>query len=543
MSRTCSGRPTPSISIRSPGASRSRNGSISCSRRLLFLLGRALGRSDRRLDVAFAILFVLVIAALRAFARAAGLGPERAAGDALPHRIRSSGASCSIWRWSGGASSTRRRVQGSRALLALGAGLAAATALEFRRRDAGARGRRRRAAALPVRVGAVRPRRGRVLPGGGRTVQGAADRGAELLSRPHLVLGLPVPHRHRHGAEAASVGGWPLPAQLALYIAAICAFSSLFWRGFERPVPGGAAGLLTGGASSRARSGERRRSESAAGGGRLRAAALGLRLPRRRRSGAQRLHGERAPSVLSGAGRRGRRSRLRSPSAPGGSRAGLGVAARALLLFALALPGGRRALSVHDRRADRRLGRQPDLFLPGGAREPGRVRHVVVLLPQRMDPRRRHPRRHREARPAQEAPVRARAWNLGAACSTPPSGSMSAGFRGPEIAAEKGDRFRIVALGESQTFGPTLRDGEKPWPERLQDLFSSAACSRPIEVINAGNRGLYARGQPRTDAPRHPAARARSRPLDPRHERSLRAGPASGSRAERARRAPAGVAR
>ena len=35
---------------------------------LLFLLGRALGRSDRRIDFAFAILFVLVVAALRAFA-------------------------------------------------------------------------------------------------------------------------------------------------------------------------------------------------------------------------------------------------------------------------------------------------------------------------------------------------------------------------------------------------------------------------------------------------------------------------------------------
>ncbi len=35
---------------------------------LLFLLGRALGRRDRRMGVAFAILFVLVIVALRAFA-------------------------------------------------------------------------------------------------------------------------------------------------------------------------------------------------------------------------------------------------------------------------------------------------------------------------------------------------------------------------------------------------------------------------------------------------------------------------------------------
>ena len=62
----------------------------------------------------------------------------------------------------------------------------------------------------------------------------------------------------------------------------------------------------------------------------------------------------------------------------------------------------------------------------------------------------------------------------------------SAGFRGPEIAPDKGTlpdrRARRV-----ETFGPTLHEGEKPWPERLQDLFAArSSCSRPIEVINAG---------------------------------------------------------
>ena len=61
------------------------------------------------------------------------------------------------------------------------------------------------------------------------------------------------------------------------------------------------------------------------------------------------------------------------------------------------------------------------------------------------------------------------------------------GFRGPDLARDKGGAFRIVALGESQTFGPTLHDGEKPWPELLQDLFEKhASCGRRIEVINAG---------------------------------------------------------
>ena len=61
------------------------------------------------------------------------------------------------------------------------------------------------------------------------------------------------------------------------------------------------------------------------------------------------------------------------------------------------------------------------------------------------------------------------------------------GFRGPDMPRDKGDAFRIVALGKSQTFGPTLRDGEKPWPELLQDLFDQhASCGRKIEVINGG---------------------------------------------------------
>jgi hypothetical protein len=61
------------------------------------------------------------------------------------------------------------------------------------------------------------------------------------------------------------------------------------------------------------------------------------------------------------------------------------------------------------------------------------------------------------------------------------------GFRGPDIQRDKGDAFRIFALGESQTFGPTLRDGERPWPELLQDLFDRHAdCGRKVEVVNAG---------------------------------------------------------
>jgi peptidoglycan/LPS O-acetylase OafA/YrhL/lysophospholipase L1-like esterase len=61
------------------------------------------------------------------------------------------------------------------------------------------------------------------------------------------------------------------------------------------------------------------------------------------------------------------------------------------------------------------------------------------------------------------------------------------GFRGPDIDPKKADRFRVVALGESPTFGPTLRPGDRPWPELLQDKIDTRlTCARPIQVINAG---------------------------------------------------------
>jgi peptidoglycan/LPS O-acetylase OafA/YrhL/lysophospholipase L1-like esterase len=61
------------------------------------------------------------------------------------------------------------------------------------------------------------------------------------------------------------------------------------------------------------------------------------------------------------------------------------------------------------------------------------------------------------------------------------------GFRGRDIDPDKGNKFRIFALGESPTFGPTLRPGEHPWPEVLGTLIEHRLiCDRPIEVINAG---------------------------------------------------------
>jgi lysophospholipase L1-like esterase len=63
----------------------------------------------------------------------------------------------------------------------------------------------------------------------------------------------------------------------------------------------------------------------------------------------------------------------------------------------------------------------------------------------------------------------------------------SQGFRGPEIPPVKGDTYRIVALGESTTFGMTLAPEDKPWPQLLEQMIRERLkTSRPVEVINAG---------------------------------------------------------
>jgi len=63
----------------------------------------------------------------------------------------------------------------------------------------------------------------------------------------------------------------------------------------------------------------------------------------------------------------------------------------------------------------------------------------------------------------------------------------SKGFRGQDIHEEKGKAYRIVALGESTTFGITLNAEDKPWPELLEQMIRERLKpGRPVEVINAG---------------------------------------------------------
>jgi lysophospholipase L1-like esterase len=63
----------------------------------------------------------------------------------------------------------------------------------------------------------------------------------------------------------------------------------------------------------------------------------------------------------------------------------------------------------------------------------------------------------------------------------------SLGFRGREIARDKANAYRIVALGESTTFGLTMNVNDKPWPQLLEEMIQQRLKPpRPVEVINAG---------------------------------------------------------
>jgi lysophospholipase L1-like esterase len=64
------------------------------------------------------------------------------------------------------------------------------------------------------------------------------------------------------------------------------------------------------------------------------------------------------------------------------------------------------------------------------------------------------------------------------------------GFRGDELSDAAEGKYRIVALGESTTFGITILSEYRPWPDLLEDRINERfACARPVEVINAGVPG------------------------------------------------------
>lgn len=274
----------------------------------------------------------------------------------------------------------------------------------------------------------------------------------------------------------------PLAVQLAIYVLAILAFSTLFFAGFERPILMarpyyGAARRAA--AAVVAPQGEARRVRPSLLGVLLGLAALGLGALARNAFMADAPYVFYPLLVATAALALALAARAQSAGA-------LAVAARAFLLFALTLPF-----------ADALYRHSTGLPLTATVAEPT------------------YSYRAAHANPAAFATwwfYYLREWirddGIRAAITAPDpkkklpfilvpgsSGRMfdttvrinNLGFRGPDMTRDKGGAFRIFALGESQTFGPTLRDGEKPWPELLQDLFDRhASCGRKIEVVNAG---------------------------------------------------------
>ena len=381
----------------------------------LFLVSRLLGRRDRRLEAPFAVLVILVVAALRFSSCAARLGPERPAGRRCFASTRSSGAFCSISR-------SRRR---------------AADALDDASADgAWALARAAWRSAIPASSSASRSWRSRAassaqqafpyvsaafgmiavgvaLAGRGPFPQSRRQR-RELLSRPHLLLGLSLP-------PIVIMALKPMIATAPLRAAAggLCRSRSSRCRRSSSPDSSGRSwrrGPITAPRVAPPRRLPRRSREASPLALRVAAHHCRLALRRsRRRARPQRLHGRQALRLLSAA----RRDGGSRPCARGADAAASPRRARR---------GGARASFCSRSRC-----RSPtlstarstglplvatiaaaDLFLSRRARQSGRVRHLVVLLSQRMDPGRRHQGGDRCAGPAEEAALRPRSGQLGA---------------------------------------------------------------------------------------------------------------------------------
>ncbi len=468
---------------------------------LLFMVGRLIGRSDRRLDVAFAVLFIVVIAGLRAVA-----APQD--WDLDVRRVTLFRIDSIVWGYLLYLALERRPLLalktagGGRLLAALGALLIVAAAVEFWVAMLALGGGGLAQQAFPYSSAFLGMAAVGFFREADQLFKGRAIRAASFyLGRIsystylfHIVIVMALKPR---------IADWPLVAQLALYVAIICAFSTVFWRGFERPIlaarpdygrraplaltpaplPHTGEGLLPSPVYGR------RWREAPDEGKRLRpslaALALGLALIAAGVLARSAFMGDR-PTVFYPALVAAAVVAMALAERAGRFASGLGAAARALFLFVLALPVadalyrsstgvpivGSMAAPTYSYRAAHE---NPTAFamwwfyyLNEWIRDDG-VRGAI----EKPDPEKKLP----------------------FVLIPGSSGRMfdttirinSAGFRGPEIAPEKGDRFRMVALGKSQTFGPTLRDGEKPWPELLQDLFDAhASCGRPVEVVNAG---------------------------------------------------------
>ena len=471
---------------------------------LLFLVGRLVGRSDRRLDAAFAIIVIVAVAALRLF-----FAPHD--WDLNVRRVTLFRIDSIVWGYllylmleKHPAPSLKTKA-GSRRFAALAALVAASTVAELSLAGLAVGGSAAAQQAFPYSsalfgmagVGFFRQTdeafRGRLVSAFSVWL-GRISYSAYLF---HILVVMAMKPR---------IADWPIGLQLALYLTIVSALATLFWRAFERPIlaarpdyvrrplirrfalPSPVNGTRDSPPLPQRASRDARLKTGYAGKGRgqpwLWMLALGL--------------GVIAAATLARNAFMANEPYLFYPALvataviamalaerAGRFASGAGLAARTFFLFALALPcadafyrsstGVPIAGSVAEPTYSYRVARQnPAAFamwwfyylnewirddgIRGTIEKPDLQKKLpFVLVPGSS----------------------ARMFNTTIRIN-------SAGFRGPEIAKEKGELFRIFALGESQTFGPTLRDGEKPWPERLQGLFDRAACSRPVEVVNAG---------------------------------------------------------
>jgi peptidoglycan/LPS O-acetylase OafA/YrhL/lysophospholipase L1-like esterase len=482
---------------------------------MLFVVGLLLGRSDRRLEIGFAVAFIIVVAALRHFFAPANW-------DLDVRRVMLFRIDSIVWGYLLFLALEKRSglaVAREWGLAALGAATAAVTALELAIAYRALLGESWAQNFFPYAsalfgmtwVAAFRLAEPAFSGQGVRALSfwlGRISYSAYLFHLLLVILLKPV------------LAGWPLAAQLALYVALICAFSTLFWRGFEKPIlaarPRYASSLLPRGEGVGPQSVERRAAsrtpygptdEGAEGPARYASPHPGLRAafsPRGKRVASSRLVAPVLGLALIGAivvarnAFMGNAPYLFYPALvvigalsvglaerAGRFARGCGAAARTLLLFALMLPAADavyRASTGVPLKASiaaptysyRAASENPAAFatwwfyyLNEWIRPDGIRREIDAPDPQGKLPF--------VMKPGSSGRMFDTTLHIN-----------HAGFRGPEIAADKGDRFLIFALGESQTFGPTLREGEKPWPEQLQALFGRAQCDRPVEIVNAG---------------------------------------------------------
>ncbi len=470
---------------------------------IMFAVGWLLARRDRRMEAAFAVLFILAVAGLR-------LSFAPGDWDLNVRRVTMFRIDSIVWgfllylafeRWAPRAPS---RLAGRRLLVAVVALLAGSIALELWLAAAALGGGAAAREAFPYASALF----GMILVGVFALADGAF--GGSLVRRFSFFIGrisysVYLFHIIVVMALKPKIASWPLAAQLAVYCLVICSFSTLFWSGFERPIlaarpdyrrrpPALAPTPLPHSPSTDGRSSKRplasdegqppkgtRRFRPSWATLALGLAVLGAGALARGAFMANRAYAFYALMVATAALALALADRARPPLARVS-----GTAARALLLFALALPIADFAFRTSTGLPLAASAAQPTYsykaahknptafamwwfyYLNEWIRDDGIRRSIEMPDPEKKLPFVMIPG------------ASGRMFNTTIKIN-------NLGFRGPDLGRDKGDAYRIFALGESQTFGPTLRDGEKPWPELLQDLFDQhASCGRKIEVVNAG---------------------------------------------------------